>query len=326
MLKKIFLACLLPLAFFPPVKAPAEGVTGAFLQLNEANSKAGQAYWNRQMTGMRELGMDTAIIQYVAYDRFYHYPTKIEGMFPANEDVIMQILNAARDVKIKVFLGLQMDGLFWKQKFDLQKRISLNVATMNELHQRYGAHAGLGGWYIPEEIDNETAKREYADELLEYIAQLSARARELPKLPVMISPFFSKQGDPRKYAAWWDSKALPKIKVDIIALQDGVGTHRVSLRDLRPVYSALSVVMKRHQVQFWANIEAFDQTAGWPVNSDPWAAQPAAFRRFKWQLKLTEPFTSKTVLFEYTQYVSPEKSRRAKLLFDACRREFARQK
>ena len=317
MIKKHFLAYLLILFFFAPAMAQTKRVTGAFVQLNAANGKAGQAYWNQQLAGMKKLGMDTAIIQYVAYDQFYHYPTKISGMVPAKDDVVMQILNAARSLKIKVFLGLQMDGDFWKQKFDLQKRISLNIATMNELHQRYGSHAGLGGWYIPEEIDNETAKQDYEEDLLEYLACLSARAREFPNLPVMISPFFSKDVNPQEYAKWWDEKAIPKIKVDIIALQDGVGTHRVSLSDLKPVYSTLSAVMKRHEVQFWANIEAFDQTAGWPVNDAPWAARPATFHRFNKQLKNTAPFTSKTILFEYTQYMAPEASPRAKLLFEA---------
>ncbi len=316
-MKKYFLAIFLTFFFITPAVAQPRTVTGAFLQLNATNSKAGQAYWNRQIVGMKKLGMDTAIIQYVAYDRFYHYPTKIKGMVPAKDDVIMQILNAARERKLKIFLGLQMDGSFWKQKFDLQKRISLNIATMNELHQRYGSHAALGGWYIPEEIDNETASRDYEQELLDYLARLTARAREFPKLPVMISPFFSKNVTPHIYAKWWDEKVLPQIKIDIVALQDGVGTHRVSLSDIKPVYSELAPVMKRHGVQFWANIEAFDQTAGWPINDNPWAAKPVSFQRFIRQENITAPFTSKTILFEYTQYMDPVSSLRAKLLFNA---------
>ncbi len=325
MMKLCFPICFFILVSFTTVGAQPRGVTGAFLQLNETNSKAGQIYWNRQLAGMKKLGMDTAILQYVAYDRYYHYPTKIEGMIPSRTDVVMQILNAARDLKIKVFLGLQMDGDFWKQKFDREKRIALNIATMNELHQRYGSHAALAGWYIPEEIDNETANQKYEEDLLEYLASLTRRARQLPKLPVMISPYFSKNVNPQQYAKWWDEKAIPKIKVDIVALQDGLGTHRISFDDLQPVYSALSDVMKRHQVQFWANIEAFDQTAGWPVNDAPWSARPATFYRLNKQLKQTAPFTSKTILFEYTQYMAPEKSSRAKILYRTYSRSIGKQ-
>lgn len=297
--------------------AASPRITGSFIQLNATNSKAGQEYWNGQLSEMAKLGMDTVVVQYVAYDRFYHYPTKIEGMVPAKKDVIMEVLNAARSLKIKVFLGMQLDGDFWKQKFDLEKRIAMNIATMNELHARYGAHAGLGGWYFPEEIDDETAGREYADDLLEYLARLTARAREFTKLPVMISPFFSKEVNTAAYAKWWDEVALPKTKINIVAMQDGVGTHRVSLSDLEPVYSALSPVMKRHGVQFWSNAEIFDQTAGWPVNNEAWAAQPAAFQRVLEQIIITEPFTAKTISFEYTHYMDSGGSPRAIALFEA---------
>ncbi len=297
--------------------AASPRITGAFIQLNASNSKAGQGYWNNQLSGMAKVGMDTAIIQYVAYDQFYHYPTEIGGMVPSKEDVIMQILNAAREQKIKVFLGMQLDGDFWKLKFDLEKRITLNIATMNELHARYGSHAALGGWYFPEEIDDETAGRVYADDLLEYIARLTARAREFTKLPVMISPYFSKDVDVAAYAKWWDEVVLPKTKVNIVAMQDGVGTHRISLSDLEPLYSALSPVMKRHGVEFWSNVEVFDQIAGWPVNDKPWAAQSAGFQRVLEQIKMTDTYTSKTILFEYTQYMDSGGAPGSGTLFEA---------
>ena len=316
-MKNFVLSLLLVFSTVASAVAEEPRITGAFIQLNATNSKAGQRYWDEQLKGMSSLQMDTAIIQYVAYDRFYHYPTTISGMVPAKDDVVMQILNAARSVKIKVFLGLQLDGDFWKQKFDLQKRIDLNVATINELHQRYGSHAGLGGWYLPEEIDDETAGKPYADDLLEYLGRLTARTHELSERTVMISPFFSRDVDLLAYARWWDQQALPAINVNIVAMQDGVGTHRTSIRDLPIVFSALSPVMKRHDVQFWSNIEAFDQTAGWPVNNEPFASRPATFERMLRQVDATSPSTTKTILFEYTQNVDADTSPRASALFVA---------
>ena len=318
-MKHFFLSFLLVLLGVASVAAEQPRFTGAFLQLNAANGKAGQRYWEETFKGMNSLQMDTAIIQYVAYDQFYHYPTKIVGMVPAKEDVVMQILNAARDEKIKVFLGLQLDGDFWKQKFDLQERIERNIETINELHQRYGSHAGLGGWYLPEEIDDETRRKPYADDLLRYLGRLTARAHQISDHPVMISPFFGRNIDLLAYARWWDQKALPAIKVDIVAMQDGVGTHRTSIRDLPIVFSALSPVMKRHDVRFWANIESFDQTAGWPVNDKPFRSRPADFERILRQVDATSPSTTKTILFEYTQYMAPDVSPRAHTLFNAFR-------
>ena len=295
-------------------------ITGAFIQLNAVNSRSGQGYWNEQLEGMKALGMDTAIIQYVAYDHVYHYPTKLRGMIPARADVVMQLLNAARAVGIKVFLGLQLSDGFWQHEFDLQQRVDLNTRTINELHQRYGSHAGLGGWYLPEEIDNETAHKPYADDLLEYLRRLTTRAHELSKHPVMISPFFGRNVDLLAYARWWDNEALPRIQIDIVAMQDGIGTHRTALDDLSIVFSALSPVMKRHGVRFWANLEAFDQTAGWPVNDRPFASQPTTFDRLEKQMQATTASTVKTILFEYTQNVNPHISARSRRLHDSLAR------
>ena len=299
--------------------ADAPRVSGAFLQLNQSNAKAGQPYWDRQLSGMNELGMDTAIIQYVAYDQFCHYPTEVAGMVASDADVVMQILNAARDVEIKVFLGLQLDSGFWDQQFDLPARVQLNIAIMNELHQRYGGHVGLGGWYLPEEIDDLTSNQPYANDLIEYLGRLTTRASELSQLPVMISPFFSADVDASAYARWWDEKVLPRVNLTILALQDGVGTHRTKISGVARVYQTLAPVMDRHQAHFWANVEAFDQTSGWPVNQEPWSASSASVDQFKRQVLTTAPFTSKTILFEYTQYVSPDVSSRAAALFRACK-------
>ncbi|MCF6311365.1 MAG: DUF4434 domain-containing protein [Verrucomicrobiales bacterium] len=79
------------------IKAEEISITGAFIQLNANNGGEGQAYWNDQMLRMRALGMDTVVVQYVAYDRFYHYPSSIKGVKPSPDDVIMKILNAARE-------------------------------------------------------------------------------------------------------------------------------------------------------------------------------------------------------------------------------------
>lgn len=310
------LLVLLSIMISPSIRAEKISITGTFIQLNASTGKKAQAYWNDQMKGMSALGMDTVVVQYVAYDRYYHYPSLIKGVNPSQDDVIMKILNAAREFKLKVFLGLQMDGDFWKQRFDLEKRVELNTATLNELHQRYGGHSGLGGWYLPEEIDDQTAERAYADDLLDYLGRLSKRAGELSKLPVLISPFFGKDVNIQTYSKWWDENALPKIKVDIVAMQDGVGTHRVSLENLSAVYSNLAPIFNKNGVRFWSNVEVFDQKAGWPVNDKAWSARPALHQRVKKQVEITGPFVSKVIVFEYSQYMDPRVSPESKALFD----------
>ena len=137
------------------------------------------------------------------------------------------------------------------------------------------------------------------------MGRISQRIHARSNLPVMVSPYFGQTPKPQEYAKWWDEVVLPAIHVDIVALQDGVGTHRTSIGESRQVFEAMAPVMKRHQVAFWANNESFDQTHGWPVNKQPWAAKPVDFKTFLQQVRSTSSFVEKIVTFEFTHYMSP---------------------
>ncbi len=296
-------------------ESPTALVTGAFLQLTPANAASVQARWDRQFEAMKAIGMDTLVVQYVASDDDYHYPTKIDGAKSRPVDVVQHVLDSAQRSGIRVFLGLQLDGSFWRGKLDLKKRVQQNSATLDELCERYGSSPALAGWYLPEEIDDLTPGRSYADRLLQYLSQITEQAHRKTGLPVMISPYFGQKPDATAYARWWDEVALPSVDVDIVALQDGVGTHRTTIAESREVFAALAPVMKRHGVAFWANNECFNQTHGSPVDDREWSAQPTDIGTFVRQVQAMAPFVEKSITFEFHHYLDPHRSKKSRVLY-----------
>ncbi len=296
-------------------ESPTGRVTGAFLQLTPANASNDQATWDSQLEAMRAIGMDTLVVQYVASDDDYYYPTTIGGAKSSPVDVVRHVLDSARRSEIRVFLGLQLDGSFWRGKLDLKKRVQQNSATLDELCQRYGSSPAFAGWYIPEEIDDLTPGRSYANSLLQYLSQITVQAHRKTGLPVMISPYFGQKPDGHAYARWWDEVALPSVDVDIVALQDGVGTHRTTVAESREVFAALAPVMKRHGVAFWANNECFNQTHGSPVDDREWSAQPTDIGTFVRQVQAMSPFVEKSITFEFCHYLDPKRSKTSRALY-----------
>ena len=73
--------------------------------------------------------------------------------------------------------------------------------------------------------------------------------------------------------------------------------------------------MANHGVAFWANNESFNQTHGWPVDNQPWAAQPTGINTFVAQIESTNPFVEKSITFEFSHYMSPQGTTATNVLF-----------
>jgi len=195
---------------------------------------------------MSAVGMDTVIIQYVAFNNSYFYPTSIPGATPSGTDSIERILDAADANNMDVFLGVQLDSAQFAGTFDLTANLAQGSATLSELQTRYGAYASLAGWYMPQEFSDFTVFNEpqIRDDLVTYTGSLKSQAEALPgDLPMMISPFFGQNPDAQAYAAWWDTTGLPQTGIDIFNLQDGVGTHRTTIAESQAVFQAMAPVM-----------------------------------------------------------------------------------
>ena len=267
---------------------------------------------------MKSVGMDTVVVNYVAYDKFYFYPTSVSGGMPFSIDSIENILDAADQHGMDVYLGLHLDpDQFSTSTFDLQANLAQGQAELSELWTRYGGHTSLAGWYMPQEFSDYMVfyQPQLRNDIISYTSAVTFQAHASSGLPMMISPYFGQNPNAAAYANWWNTTGLPQTGVDIVAMQDGVGTHRTTIAQSQTVFQALAPVMANHGVAFWANNESFNQTHGWPVDNQPWAAQPTGINTFVAQIESTNPFVEKSITFEFSHYMSPQGTTATNALF-----------
>ncbi len=240
-----------------------------------------------------------------------------EHAVDTGSDTIEALLIASDKLGIEVFLGLALDPTYWSGVFNPQAQAEMNQRIMTELFNLYGTYASLVGWYLPEEIDDRSFSVEARkNAMITYLRSMSNYARFLTRKPIMISPYFGMTPDSEAYARWWDD-VLSQARVDIIAMQDGVGTRRTTIEESAGVMEALKSVMEKHGVRFWVNVEVFHQIHGWPVDSGSWQAVPADIDRVIRQLELQAHFAEKVIIFDFPHYMSPRIGGRARELYDA---------
>ena len=237
---------------------------------------------------------------------------------------IENILLAADKVGMKVFVGLGLNPEYWSGKFDAKKESAMNQRIMTELQKLYGSYESLVGWYLPEELDDRSFNTPTAKDSVErYLKNMGMYARFYTHKPIMVSPYFGMNPDGASYAKWWDD-VLSEAKVDIVAMQDGVGCHRTTPDESAAVLKAIRPVMEEHGVQLWANVEVFDQTHGWPVDDLDWKSTSASIDRVLQQLSAESPYVDKIIIFDFTSYMSPRLGDKARDLYNGYKAYLSR--
>jgi len=292
--------------------------TGAFIQLHSGFASMSASWWQNELGAMKTIGMDTVVVNYVAYDQSYFYPTSVPGGSPFGIDSIKRIMDAADQHGMKVYLGLHLDpDQFSTSTFNLPANLAQGQAELDELWTRYGGHESLAGWYMPQEFSDYMVFNQplLRDNIVTYTSAVTDQAHDVSGLPMIISPYFGQNPNATAYANWWNTTGIPQTGIDILAMQDGVGTHRTTIAQSQPVYQALAPVLENHGVEFWANNESFNQIHGWPVDNQSWAAQPTGINTFVAQIESTNPFVSKSITFEFSHYMSPQNSAATNALY-----------
>jgi len=299
-------SCVTPLPESSP--GPSHMLSGAFIQLDAELALFTQEEWRTELQAMKDIAMDTVVVQYAAYGESVYYPSG-EGFGSEARDTIGAILTAADALSMRVYLGLSLDPAVRTGTLDPGREAELNQGVLGALHRLYGARPSLAGWYLPEELDDRSFQSADATMAVKtYLSRMSGFAHDTMGLPVMVSPYFGMKPNPAAYARWWDD-VLAGAKIDIVALQDGVGTHRTTVAESAGVFAALAPVFSRHGVSFWANIEVFDQTHGWPVDNGSWSADTASMERVRAQIQRETPWVEKSIIFDFPHYMSPRLQR-----------------
>jgi hypothetical protein len=295
-------------ASFVSAEGEVKALRGAFFQINDTIVAMNGAEMREELGAMKAVGMDLLIVQYARYDSLYYFPQRSEGEVDSQKDTIGSIMDAADALGMKVYLGLGLDSSFWQGKIDIRKHLDDNRGLLDALWLRYGSRPSFAGWYLPEEVDDRNFQTKERVEMTRfYLDGIVSHAKSLSSAPVLLAPYFGQKPNGAAYAAFWD-KVLGPNHPDVIAMQDGVGCRRTTVKEASGVLRDLAEVMKKHGVRLWVDIEGFDQIHGWPVDDAEWAAVPATLERLRSQIEAETPFAEEAVVFDFPSYLSPRAS------------------
>ena len=136
-------------------RSPAPKLSGGFIQLSNAAMNLKRDDWLAVCDAMKAIGFETILIQSVEYVGNDGVPY---AFFEHNGvDPIAEILRHAETRGMKVFIGLRLD-----QKWDqirkggtaIDKLLSVNRSTADQVWARYGPSTAFGGFYILQELAN----------------------------------------------------------------------------------------------------------------------------------------------------------------------------
>ncbi|MDD2430658.1 MAG: DUF4434 domain-containing protein [Firmicutes bacterium] len=217
------------------------------------------------------------------------------------------LLEEASKRGMKVWLGLKLSGDWWSGNLDLNKDCEENLELAKTLLDLYGHYESFYGFYIPHELypSGSSLPQNY----LHFFRDLTVGLQELGK-PVSIAPYFGGNMMPKSHGRYWEA-FFKEVPLDVLMLQDGVGCHRLPLEQIPRYYNEVYAVCQDHGVEFWSDLEVFNQLPG-----DGFSADPADFSRVKEQVITQTPTVDKIVIFDWPHYMSPNRNAKAKALYD----------
>lgn len=273
-----------------------------------------KARWVKELLMLKEASVDELIIQYIAdtRDRYAVYPTNIEDYTHNDVDMLDNLLSAADFVEMKVRIGLGFNDDWWiKNAMDMEWLMSeaeANKRIFNEVIDRYGYHPSIEGWYIPYEFYQFTAiTKNYQKNLNKFLKEIAWEIKSKSDKDIMISPFYnSNYGWVMPLANWRKlvENAMKNTRIDILALQDGVGVKNVDIKQLSNLFAYTKESSDKLGIKLYGNVETFETTSD--------GNKPAAKERISIQMLLEKPYVEKYVAFSLNHYQNYEKKEEIK--------------
>ncbi|WP_270089990.1 DUF4434 domain-containing protein [Sphingobacterium sp. SYP-B4668] len=270
------------------------------------------AQWTAHFESLKEVGIDHLVFAAaVLEDKQGHktslYPSTLAGVdFGYRVDLIERCLQMAEQNGIKVFVGLNFSENYWDVYFKkpwFLDQMKAGNAIADELYTKYKKKfpTSFYGWYWVWEVDNYNTRSMASEEsLIEGLQTTVTHIQKLsPEMPIMLSPFMNSQlGEAKSYADMWGRvfQKVPFRAIDIFVPQDCIGAGGLKLGQSKLWFQELSKAVDAHsKIQFWANIENFDQRF--------WTS--ATLDRVIQQIEDVKPFVDKFITFSYSHYYSP---------------------
>ena len=311
---------------YPPQLNP-KALTGTFLQLFGKDNWS-EAQWDEFLTEIKDVGMNTLIVQYTAFKNAYNNITWFNSAntFTATKSkhTLERVLASAQRKGIEVHIGLHFDDTYWQHQTDvawLQTQANYCIAIAEEIQAQFGTHTAFKGWYIPHEPEPNAYNTDEKVRLFRehFVDRISNRLHQLNNKPVSIAAFWNSSLSTPEQLQHFMAE-LAKSNLQIIMLQDGVGAQHVTLNRLANYYEAaqrgLFEENKNYKGVFWSDLETFASPNG------EYPFEPATFDRVKQQLEtaLSIPKVSKIVSFHYFDDMSTKSPHKAKA--DALREAY----
>lgn len=223
--------------------------------------------WIDELGMLKSVGINEVIIQNVidTEKKYAVYPTELEGYTYCKEDMILNVLDAASVVGIKVRLGLGDSSEWWIKGIYNGKWVddegNLNAKVFNEIFDMYSEHSALGGWYIPYEFSQPFVVTQIqCDNLNGFYKKIGHEIKNRSKLDIMISPYYNFN----KYCVvpldkWTKNLeiVLKDTGIDIVALQDSMGVKYNNLTNIGVVFIYTKKATDALGIKLYADTETF---------------------------------------------------------------------
>ena len=285
--------------------ATAKPISGAFIQISDYMFSYSQTDWNREIGLMSQAGMDTVIVTPSIDNGQAHYQSSLSFVTGVTDNGLIMILNACDIYNVKCFVGLVGDDSWWNSvgnKKILTTLVNHDIAAADELLPLVSPHTSFAGWYTTEEIEFNAWNSSDRSQLISVFLQpLVTHLKSItPGKPVATAPYvYDINSGATNCETWWDY-TLSQVHFDILMFQDGMGADpNRQPEQIIPYFSGMAVACGNNGVQFWDDLEVFNQT--------DWSAK--TFSDAMIQIDINKEYVDKIVTWEWF-YITPTQQMR----------------
>lgn len=276
---------------------------GTFLQLWARHLEWSSAQWDALLDALSLLACQEIVLQWCRYDDVDFAP------------LVPRLLDAARSRRMRVLIGLPYQSDWWRRmEADPLEALGGVVARARAFASSSSArqwvrHSAFGGWYLPEEIDDDhwlPAPRRRA--LAGALDQLVGALR-----PLSASGFTNRASAPFELAEFWRELAARR-RLARVFFQDGIGAGKMTLASWPAYLEALRARLGKRLEVVVEIFESVPSEAGF-------RAVPAPYERIVSQADMARRATGRPPLcFSLPDYASPTAGPAAARLFEQLSR------
>ena len=254
-------------------EANAAGIVGVF-DAGWTTAYQSQDSLTHMHQRLHTFGMDEVVLQYAAVEATHlYYPSQLDFLQNTqykNNELFPKSIEAAKTAGTRIWLGLYYNGENWytpPTAEQLDTLASRNLKVLEEVYSLYGSESVVKGVYIPQEIARyywDGLRDDATPEMLtEHFLKPVTEAAQAKGWKVMAAPFYNQNLEsPEKLQSFFEKLFAAGFKLDIIAVQDGVGASdagkpHAETATVGNYERAVAQACKKYSIDFWVDMELF---------------------------------------------------------------------